>query len=81
MNKKSWEQIKSITKDELIKALLKDGWILDSEHNKFRTYRKEINKVTIHYHNTDFKNPKLLKMILKAINWSETELKKLKLIK
>ena len=66
MNKNVWEQIKSIDKDKLIKALEKDNWLLDTEHKKFRTYRKGINKVTIHYHNTNFKNPKLLKCCLKT---------------
>ncbi len=57
MNKNIWEQIKSIDKDGFIKALLKDGWVLDTVHDRFRTYRKGTNKVTIHYHNTDIKNP------------------------
>ena len=81
MNKNIWEQIKSINKNELIKALEKDGWILDTEHNKQRTYRKGTDKVTIHYHNTDFKNPKLLKMLLEFIGWDEKDYRRLKLIK
>ena len=81
MNKNVWEQIKSIDKDKLIKALEKDNWLLDTEHKKFRTYRKGINKVTIHYHNINFKNPKLLKMLLEDIGWKEKDYKRLKLIK
>ncbi|MCL4377607.1 MAG: hypothetical protein M1409_04380 [Actinobacteria bacterium] len=81
MNKDIWEQIKSIDKNKLIKALERDGWLLDIEHKKFRTYRKGIKKVTIHYHNTNFKNPKLLKMLLESIGWQEEDYKRLKLIK
>ncbi len=81
MKKIIWEQVKSIDKDRLIKALEKDNWILDAEHKKFRTYRKGINKVTIHYHNTEFRNPRLLKKLLEAIDWQEKDYIRLKLIK
>ena len=81
MKKIIWEQIKSIDKDRLIKALERDGWILDTEHNKFRTYRKDVNKITIHYHNTRFRNPKLLKKLLEDIDWQEEDYQRLKLIK
>jgi len=81
MKKIIWEQVKSIDKDRLIKALEKDGWILDTEHKKFRTYRKGINKVTIHYHNTEFRNPKLLKKLLEDICWQEEDFRRLKLIR
>lgn len=81
MRKQIWEQLKSIDKDRLIKALEKDQWKLDTVHNRHRTYRKDIDKVTIHYHRTDFKNPRLLKDLLNDIGWDEKDLKRLKLIK
>ncbi|MDD5622579.1 MAG: hypothetical protein PHQ09_05435 [Actinomycetota bacterium] len=81
MKKIIWEQVKSIDKNRLIKALEKDGWLLDTEHKKFRTYRKGINKVTIHYHNIEFRNPGLLKKLLEAIDWQEKDYIRLKLIK
>lgn len=79
--KNIWEQIKNLSKSKLIKFLEKDGWILDTEFDKYRTYRKGIKKVIIHYHKTNFKNPNLLKKILDDIEWTIGDLKRLKIIK
>jgi predicted RNA binding protein YcfA (HicA-like mRNA interferase family) len=81
MNKDIWEQIKNIDKKTLISALERDGWVYDTEHNKYRTYRKGTDKITIHYHNTTFRNPKLLKRILADIGWQDDDYSRLKLFK
>lgn len=89
MKKNVWDQIKNITKDELIRALKRDGWIRDQEEKTHRgailVYIKKNNdnkRVTIHYHPKEtFRDPKLLKNILNIIGWTEEDLRRLKLIK
>ena len=68
--KNIWDQLKNLSKDKLIKFLEKDKWVLDTEFDKYRTYRKGIKKVVIHYHKTTFKNPNLLKKLLDDIDWT-----------
>lgn len=83
-SKDVWNQLKGITKDELITALEKDNYELDATRGAVRAYRnKETgNRITIHYHpNATFKNPGLLKAILDDLGWTEKDMKRLKLIK
>ena len=81
--KNIWLQLKGITTDELISALLKDGFDLDEEVRTERVYRHPSGrKVSIHYHtgNRCF-GPSLLKSLLEDIGWSESDMRRLKLIK
>jgi len=77
-----WDQLKNITADRLIKALEKSGWIRDEGTGNIYVYRHPNGKrITIHYHPKKTYGPGLLKALLNDIGWSESEMKKLKLIK
>ena len=85
-SKNIWDQLKGLKVEKLIKALEKDGWILDETRKNTSAYIKtcsEGNKrITIHYHpGKTYYNPSLLKAILDIIGWEEKDLYKLKLIK
>jgi predicted RNA binding protein YcfA (HicA-like mRNA interferase family) len=81
--KQIWDQIKNVSKDRLIKALLDDGFLLDEEVKTERCYRhKDRRRVMIHYHKgSDTFGPGLLQKMLKEIGWSEKDYKRLKLAK
>lgn len=82
-SKNVWGQLKGKTTDELISALLKDGFVLDTPVRTERVYRHpDGRRVSIHYHtgNQCF-GPGLLKSLLEDIGWSEKDMKRLKLIK
>lgn len=76
-----WAQLKSKSPDELIAALLKDGWSCDMDGGSMRVYLKGSNRVSIHYHPKKTYGPKMLKGLLDDIGWSESEMRALKLIK
>ena len=82
-SKQAWDQLKNKTADDLISALLKDGFELDAEVRTERVYRhSDGRKVTIHYHTgSKTYGPSLLKDLLEDIGWSEKEMRRLKLIK
>jgi predicted RNA binding protein YcfA (HicA-like mRNA interferase family) len=82
-SKQTWDQIKGITKDDLIKALDKDGWTLDNpKGGSMRIYHKAPNRrVSIHYHAGDTMGRKLLAGLLTDIGWTEADLRRVKLIK
>ena len=77
-------QLKNITADQLVKALKKDGWILDQECRDKRAYIKDtgssLNRITIHYHPQKTYSPGLLKDLLEDIGWTIEDLRRLKLI-
>ncbi|OFV95984.1 MAG: hypothetical protein A3F68_01320 [Acidobacteria bacterium RIFCSPLOWO2_12_FULL_54_10] len=80
-----WSQLKNLTADELISALLKDGWRPDeASKSAIRGYIKSGSpnvRVTIHYHPKKTFGPNLLKALLADIGWAINDLKRLKLIK
>lgn len=78
-----WAQLKNITCAEIVRALERDGWALDTTRGAIRIYYKAPNRrVSIHYHTGDRTyGPKLLQGLLADIGWSEAEMKALKLIK
>jgi predicted RNA binding protein YcfA (HicA-like mRNA interferase family) len=79
-----WNQLKNTTADELIGALVKDGWELEPGCiGAIQVYRnpKSGDRVSVHWHPKKTYGPKLLKGLLDDIGWSETDMKKLKLIK
>jgi predicted RNA binding protein YcfA (HicA-like mRNA interferase family) len=82
--KNIWEQLKSITTDELIAALIKDGFVLDAARVRTeRIYRHpDGRRASIHYH-TGSKcfGRGLLQDLLRDISWSEKDMRRLKLIK
>ncbi len=79
----TWNQLKNKTADDLIAALLMDGFLPDEKLRTERVYRHpDGRKVIIHYHEgSRCYGAKLLKGLLDAAGWSEKDLKRLKLIK
>jgi len=82
-SKNAWSQLKNKTADDLISALLKDGFELDEIVRTERIYRHPNGKLTsIHYHKrSSTYGPKLLKSLLDDISWSEDDMRRIKLIK
>ncbi len=81
-SKNIWNQLKNKTAKDLITALKKDGWIQDTKVGSEQVFRhSDGRRVSIHFHPKKTYSPKLLKNLLEDINWSETEMKKIKFIK
>jgi len=78
-----WKQIKSLTADELIRALEKDNWIRDVKVGAEQVYRSPdgSRRVSVHYHPTKTFGPNLLQALLADIGWTEADMRRLKLIK
>jgi len=77
-----WQQIKNVTADELMRALEKDGWNLDVASGAIQVYRhSDGRRVGIHYHPGTTYGRKLLKKLLEDIDWTEDDMRRLKLIK
>ena len=78
-----WNQLKNKSANDLIKALLKDGFRLVDKIRTERIYRHpDSRKVTIHYHKgSKTYGAGLLKALLEDTGWSEEDMRKLKLIK
>jgi len=77
-----WNQLKNITADELERALERDGWELDEGRGSIQVYRHaDGRRVSVHYHPVKTFGPNLLKALFDDIGWTETDLKRLKLIK
>jgi predicted RNA binding protein YcfA (HicA-like mRNA interferase family) len=79
-----WHQLKNLTADDLIAALLHDGWTQDTNRGAVRVYLKAGNpkrRVTIHYHPKSGYQPSLLKHLIADIGWTEDDLRRLRLVK
>jgi predicted RNA binding protein YcfA (HicA-like mRNA interferase family) len=77
-----WSQIKNKTCDEIISALIKDGWKKDSSMGSQQIFRKGPGqRVSIHYHPRKTYGPALLKGLLNDIGWTEEQMRNLKFIK
>ena len=82
-NKNAWAQLRNKSVDEIITALIKDGFFLDTVVRTERVYRHpDGRKVNIHYHegSTTYRSG-LLKSLLEDIGWTEKDMIRLKLIK
>lgn len=87
-----WNQLKSLTKGELIKALEADGWKEESRSATSGSIRAFLKpkpqgqsgheRVEIHYHkSSDTMGRGLLNDLLDDIGWTEADLIRLKLAK
>jgi predicted RNA binding protein YcfA (HicA-like mRNA interferase family) len=78
-----WKQLKNKTADDLITALLRDGFVLDEKIRTERIYRHaDRRKVSIHYHKgSQTYGAGLLKALLEDTEWSEEDMRRLKLLK
>jgi predicted RNA binding protein YcfA (HicA-like mRNA interferase family) len=81
--KNIWNQLKNISTDRFIKALLDNGFVLDEVVRTERCYRNQKgNKVTIHYHTGNATFGKgLIQSLLEDAGWTEKDFKRLKLVK
>jgi predicted RNA binding protein YcfA (HicA-like mRNA interferase family) len=83
----AWKQLKGCSADDLIAALKKDGWTQDpSSKGAVLGFVKgsgnpDRKRITIHYHPQKTYGPGLLKALIRDIGWSESDMKKLKLIR
>ena len=82
-SKNVWEQLRGKTANELISALLKDGFILDEKIRTERIYRHpDGRRVSIHYHTgSTCYGRGLLKSLLEDTGWSENDMRRLKLFR
>jgi predicted RNA binding protein YcfA (HicA-like mRNA interferase family) len=80
-----WNQLKSVTADELIAALKRDGYRQDPASADatiaFIKVGNPSKRIVIHYHPRKTYGPKLLKALLADIGWSEADMRRVKLIK
>jgi len=78
-----WNQLRNLSADQIVTALEKSGWTRDEGAGNIYVYLHIATKrrITIHYHPKKSYGPKLLKELLADINWTEQELRKLKIVK
>lgn len=78
-----WDQMRSISIDELVGALERDGFVVEPSSSAIRIYRHPAThkRVSVHYHPGKTFGPKLLRGMLDDIGWSIDDLKRLKLAK
>lgn len=82
MDKRTWEQIKSVTASGLMRALKKDRWDLDIlVGGSMHIFKKGDRRVSIHFHSGKTYGPKMLKSLLKDIGWTRDDMRRLKLVK
>lgn len=76
-----WAQLKSLTADELIRALERDGWQRRRSKGAIFVYEHpDGRQASIHYHPHKTFGPGLLQDLLEDIGWTEVDLRRLKLI-
>lgn len=77
-----WDQLKNTTAKQLIRALEKDGWEREETTGATQGYwHPDGRRVVIHYHPKKTYGAGLLKGLITDIGWTESDLKRLKLIK
>lgn len=82
--KETWDQLRNITVQRLMKALRDDGWYRvkgRSGASQAFVNDDETKCVTIHVHPKKTMGPSLLKGLLDDIGWDEDDLQALKLVK
>ncbi|GAB4108212.1 MAG: hypothetical protein Kow001_04220 [Acidobacteriota bacterium] len=80
-----WKQLKNLTAVDLIRALERDGWEREGKRGAtlgfFKNSPEGNRRVVIHYHPQKTYGAKLIQGLLADIGWTETDLKRLKLIR
>ena len=74
-------QLRSVTADDLIRALERDGWDEEDRRGAPRRFIKDGNRVVIHYHPRKTYGSKFMKGLIDDTGWGVSDLKRLKLIK
>lgn len=78
----TWDQLKNVSADELMRALERDGWERDGGRGSQLIYRAaDGRRVSVHYHPGKTFGRKLLQALLDDIGWTEDDLRRLKLIR
>ena len=81
-SKNTWNQLKNLTVERLIKALEDDGWERQIKSGATLPFRHPDGKIiVVHYHPKKTYGSGLLKKLLADIGWSEDRMKELKLLK
>jgi predicted RNA binding protein YcfA (HicA-like mRNA interferase family) len=81
-SKQTWDQLKNKTAKDLMLALSKDGAVNDMTRGAVQVFRYPNGKrITIHYHPSKTYGSKLLRTLIEDIGWTETDLRRLKLVK
>jgi predicted RNA binding protein YcfA (HicA-like mRNA interferase family) len=79
-----YAQLHGLTARELVSALMRDGFVLDRQAGSHRLYlHPDGRRVTVSYHTSGetFRRKTLKTMIESQANWTENDLKRLKLIR
>ena len=84
MSNIDYSKLRSLTANELIRALIRDGFHLERSsgaHHQF--YHSDNRRVTVSYHRTGetFKFRTLKSMIEVQAQWTEEDLKRLNILK
>jgi len=80
--KNVWNQLKGITCQQLIAALEKDGWSMDQGQGSIQIYRHpDGRRVSVHVHPKKTYGRKMLTDLLKDTEWTESDMRRIKLIK
>ena len=83
----TWGQLKNKTVQDIMRALRKDGWVEEDNPRSTVAFRHPDridpahNRVVLHVHPKKTMGAKLLKGLLDAIDWSESDLARLGLVK
>ena len=81
ISRSSWSQLKSVTANDFIRALKKDGWVDEERRGATRCFSKDGRRIVIHYHPKKTFGDKLMKGLVRDTGWSEGDLAELKLIR
>ncbi len=76
-----WDQVKSCTDSDLVKALKRDGFTLYSRRNNVAMYvHGDGRQITVHPHPGKSYGPSLLKSLFADIGWvTDADLRRVKL--
>ncbi len=80
----NYAQLHSLNARELISALIRDGFVLDRQSGSHRIYlHPDSRRVTVSYHvgSETFRRKTLKAMLELQANWTEDDLKRLRLVK
>ncbi len=87
ISRSAWAQLKSVTADDLIRALERDGWIDEDRRGATLGYVKNTTngtgrkRIVIHYHPRKTFGANLLKALINSTGWTTDDLKRLKLVR
>jgi len=83
MNNIDYSKLRSLTARQIVSALTRDGFYLDRTSGSHRQFLHPVKgRVTVSFHHpSDTFPPKTLQNIIQDAEWTEDDLKRLKIIK